>query len=106
MMEEYWLRFAFAAVAGGALAVLGARMVAHYIDQDPWVVRITGYCLLTLGIVGVGACWNLSAAIKILLVAVVVCPLLAWFDVVSERKETDMAAERMQRFLNKRRPRH
>lgn len=101
-MDDYWLRFVYAALAGGGIAVLFARQVAHWTDQDPWVIRVVGYGLLALGVVGIAALVSPVTALKIAGVAAVICPTMAWMDIVAERKEAQMAQERMDKFIRKR----
>jgi hypothetical protein len=99
MMEQYFLRFAFSALAAGAFGVLGARLIAHYMDQDPWLVRVVAYFLLALGIVGVGACLSLAVALKLLGAAALLCPAMAWVDAMTERQEEKVATERMEKLI-------
>lgn len=103
MMEQYILRFVFAALAAGGVGIFTARIVSHWTDQDPWTIRIACYVLIALGIVGLAACLSPIAALKAFGIAIVLCPIMAWIDVVAERKEAELAEERMQRFVT---PRH
>lgn len=106
MMQDYFMRGVITLLAAGALGVLFARQVAHWTDWYTSTVRFLAYSALAVGIVGLAILGSVMAAVKLLAVALVVCPIMAWVDAVCERKEAELADEKAQKFFGDETPRH
>ena len=84
MMEDYFMRGIMTILAAGAFGVLLARQIAHWTDWLPSTVRFIAYTLLAFGVLGLAILGNMAVAVKVFVVAIIVCPLMAWVDAVCE----------------------
>ena len=91
-----WVHIVF---AGGGLAVMFARGLAHWVEWPPWGMRAVG---LAAVLVALGMTWNTlgpATMLKAALVAGVILVVYIWFDLKAEQADEQRELEQQEKLL-------